>query len=372
MVSEMLDENALSTSSYFYLLYKTLPQQNNNRQDETTQQISTITSINNTIPSSNTFWDEDEWTDQCEERAKQTLEKYKQKCQIGNDISYQNLHAKQSMSNDIENNCHHYQNIASYWLKKYEEEANIHWDGFYTRNQTNFFKDRHYLHKSFPNEAQFFLGNKEGIYTLHEIGCGVGNNILPLLSKNPKLNIHCFDFSSVAIELLDQNPDFLKAKKEGRASAHVWDITKTFPQSSIANSLFTQSSIHHSDCTMLLFCLSAIDPKNMVRAVCNIASILKPGGVILFRDYGRYDEAQMKLGIQRGKGLGENFYVKNDGTRCYYFDLNDLENIFGSGPSGAKLEILELRYIRRLYRNRGNDKIRRRVWVQGRFRKPWI
>jgi len=36
----------------------------------------------------------------------------------------------------------------------------------------------------------------------------------------------------------------------------------------------------------------------------------------------------MKLGTSKGKKLGENFYVKHDGTRCYYFDLEDLRWLF--------------------------------------------
>jgi len=100
--------------------------------------------------------------------------------------------------------------------------------------------------------------------------------------------------------------------------------------------------------------------------------MLKPGGTLVMRDYGRLDEAQMKLG-KGDKELGTNFYRKGDGTGCYYFELDDLKDLFvKQHPNDNKLELLELDYIQRVYRNRGDGTTRRRVWVQGRFRKPLL
>ena len=41
--------------------------------------------------------------------------------------------------------------------------------------------------------------------TLLEVGCGVGNVILPLLEVNPQLNIIAVDFAESAIKLLREN-----------------------------------------------------------------------------------------------------------------------------------------------------------------------
>ena len=50
------------------------------------------------------------------------------------------------------------------------------WDQFYQHHQTSFFKDRHWPAVAFPNE--FSAGG-----VLVEVGCGVGNTLLPLLEK---------------------------------------------------------------------------------------------------------------------------------------------------------------------------------------------
>jgi methyltransferase-like protein 6 len=135
---------------------------------------------------------------------------------------------------------------------------------------------------------------------------------------------------------------------------HVCDISKEIPDSCKGI----------SDVTTLLFCLSAIDPSDMIVATQNVISTLKPGGILVFRDYGRYDEAQtMKLGISRSKQIKNN--RKHDGTKCYYFTLDDVRKLFSTD-----LNIIELKYLRRIYHNKGIGQRRRRVWVQGRFQKP--
>jgi len=72
------------------------------------------------------------------------------------------------------------------------------------------------------------------------------------------------------------------------------------------------------DIVTMIFVLSAIPPEAMVRALRNVAGLLRPGGVVIFRDYGQYDMAQLRFGA--GHRLEDGLYVRQDGTLAYYFD----------------------------------------------------
>lgn len=301
------------------------------------------------------FWTEDVWTKEDEEMAQQTLQSHLEKCTISSHHMPTN-----SNNNDYET----------------DYDANA-WDQFYADHGTRFFKDRHYLEKTFPEEFLYRFedkadqqsqqsGSARHSRTLVEIGCGVGNAILPLTEQETARwdVIHGLDISQHAIQLLRQDDRFVAFNKLAESQSppraifgHVCDISKELPPPCKGV----------SDVTTLIFCLSAIDPSLVSAAVQHVASTLKAGGRLVFRDYGRYDEAQMKLGTSRSKRIKDNFYQKHDGTKCYYFTLEEVEHLFGNV---AGLEILEVKYLRRVYENKSTGQRRRRVWVQGRFQMP--
>lgn len=83
----------------------------------------------------------------------------------------------------------------------------------------------------------------------------------------------------------------------------------------------------------------------------------------MFRDYGRYDMTQLRF--KKNRLLSDNFYVRGDGTRVYYFDSQEVVRLFGS-----KFTIEQNAIDRRLIVNRLRKVKMYRVWLQGKFRKP--
>lgn len=135
------------------------------------------------------------------------------------------------------------------------------------------------------------------------------------------------------------------------------DITKdALPDAAFANG--------GVDFALLLFSLSALHPDKMKAAVKKVVAAIKPGGKLFFRDYGRYDQAQLRF--RSGCKLQENFYVRQDNTRAYYFTTEEIADIF----TEAGLVPVENEYIRRQYANRLQNVVRFRVWVHAIFEKP--
>ncbi|XP_063342716.1 tRNA N(3)-methylcytidine methyltransferase METTL6 isoform X2 [Pelmatolapia mariae] len=226
--------------------------------------------------------------------------------------------------------------VSDFKQMKLEKEAQKNWDLFYKRNTTNFFKDRHWTTREFEElkACREFESQK---LVLLEAGCGVGNCIFPLLEDDLNIFVYACDFSPRAVEFV-------------RCDLTKDDLMENVPESSV-------------DVITLIFVLSAVHPDKMKLVLENISRVLKPGGFVLFRDYGLYDHAMLRF--KPGNKLGENFYVRQDGTRSYFFSKEILAELFEK--TGFKCVAND--YVLRETVNKKEGLCVPRVFLQSKFMK---
>ncbi|KAM7334448.1 hypothetical protein ACRRTK_007768 [Alexandromys fortis] len=283
----------------------------------------------------------------------------------------------------------------------YEVNAHKYWNDFYKIHENGFFKDRHWLFTEFPelapshnpltdlsldsekSEVSKDRSGEDGLgFTTERHGCSwtscgcdtqgppVEETVTRELShleicadefpgssatyrilevtfiflimelvktarlntSNPNLFVYCCDFSATAIELVKTNSEY----DPSRCFAFVHDLCdedQSYPM--------PEGSL---DVVVLIFVLSAIVPDKMQKAISRLSRLLKPGGVMLLRDYGRYDMAQLR------------------------FKKDELHALF----TAAGLEKVQNLVDRRLQVNRGKQLTMYRVWIQCKYSKPLL
>lgn len=85
------------------------------------------------------------------------------------------------------------------------------------------------------------------------------------------------------------------------------------------------------DIVTCIFVFSAIPPEKFAMAVHAIEQVLRPDGLVLFRDYSRDDAAQQRFKDDRK--LSDSLFVRQDGTLAYYFAQDELHALFTSNGS---------------------------------------
>ncbi|KAJ1461599.1 S-adenosyl-L-methionine-dependent methyltransferase [Pelagophyceae sp. CCMP2097] len=172
-----------------------------------------------------------------------------------------------------------------------------------------------------------------------------------MLKAHPRLRAVAFDFAPRAIEALRAHADF----DSRRCNAVVCDVAhEPLPVLDCS-----------ADYVTCFFALSAVAPRDFPTVAQKLAQALKPGGRLLFRDYGRYDLAQLRF--KKGRRLGENHYVRSEGTLSYFFTPDQLVSLF---QTGAGLEVVDCGFNKRNQLNRATEEERKRVFVQAHFSKP--
>jgi methyltransferase-like protein 6 len=257
------------------------------------------------------------------------------------------------------------------------------WDAFYALKPT-FFKDRHLLRAALPEimppavradpraHIPPLCGAGGGVgagggggqddcslpLVLVEAGCGVGNALFPVLRANPAAFAFAFDFSATAIALLHSSPEYDPA----RADAFVADLAR--PESYVSVVLARSPA----DYVLTVWALSALPPGPMLEAAASgLAQLLRPGGMVLLRDYADGD-MRMHMFRERGQDGGPSgrLFTRGDQTWAYFFTVGDLSALMGR----AGLDTVECRVEERVVENRKNGVKMHRRWLVGRFQKP--
>ena len=237
------------------------------------------------------------------------------------------------------------ENVES--LEEFLDTQSKNWEKFYKFNKTNFFKDRHYILEEFLE----LKNDKRDKITLLDMGCGVGNSFYPLLVRLPNLYINAFDFSKRAINMSKTHPMYEKEKY--RINVYDLDLVKD----DIPNK--------NNDYGILMFVLSAIKPEEHERVVEKISKVINKGGILYFRDYARYDMAQIRFAKRKKNRVGDNLYMRKDKTLSYFFDKNEIEKLFIK----YGFSIVNSNLICRLIENRKENKKMHRLWLQIKFKK---
>ena len=237
------------------------------------------------------------------------------------------------------------ENVES--LEEFIDIQSKNWEKFYKFNKTNFFKDRHYILDEF-NELK--NDSREKIILL-DMGCGVGNSFYPLLIRLPNLYVNAFDFSKRAVNMAKTHPIYEKEKT--RINLYDLDLVND----DIPNK--------NNDYGILMFVLSAIKPENHEKVIEKISKVINKGGILYFRDYARYDMAQLRFAQRKKNKVGDNLYMRKDKTLSYFFDKNEIEKLFIK----YGFSIVNSNLICRLIENRKENKKMHRLWLQIKLKK---
>ena len=213
--------------------------------------------------------------------------------------------------------------VSDFDKRRFNDQPEKWWNTFYSNNTSNFFKDRKWLHQEFPVLSRVTKADSPPAVVL-EVGAGAGNTAFPILksNENPRLMVHACDFSTKAVELLKAN----EAYDSAHIRASIWDISgESLPDGVQEESV---------DVVILVFIFSALNPKQWDSAVKNVWKVLKSGGEVCFRDYGKGDLTQVRF--KKGRLMEDNFYIRGDGTRVYFFEEAELRNIWAGGIQSSR------------------------------------
>ena len=123
------------------------------------------------------------------------------------------------------------------------------------------------------------------------------------------------------------------------------------------------NKVDQVDIASMIFVLSAIRPILFKIVLQNIHKVLKPNGLLIFRDYAINDMAMFRF--KQGTKINDRHYLRQDGTTTYFFTLEEMKVLVES--VGFVMEMNEL--IERRTVNKKENVDVPRIFLQGKYRK---
>jgi methyltransferase-like protein 6 len=248
---------------------------------------------------------------------------------------------------NIRDNDQEYPRLYS---KTYSDE----WETFHrTHSAGRFFKEKRYLTLEFP--CLLDKGDDESGLRVGEIGCGCGSALIPVLRENKRVNAVGCDVSETATQVFREMCQKAGIEND-RVELHVHAAGKS------KSSPFQDDSC---DRMMVIFTLSAMRPSEMTGALCEAKQALKKGGLLLIRDYGLYDMAQLRFPGSQLIDHVNMVYQRADGTLSSFFSREQLESM----AKGVGFWCKECKYVCTNIINKKDGKNMRRVFIHGVFEK---
>lgn len=234
------------------------------------------------------------------------------------------------------------------------ERTGYSWEDFHHSHSTGrFFKEKRYLPIAFPRLKETY---ESRMHVIGEIGCGCGSALIPVLRENPDAIAVACDVSPTAIEFF-------------QSICADADIDRERVQLSVyaagSESGVSPFEVQSLDTMMIIFTLSAFHPNDMQYVLREAWVALKDGGVVVFRDYGLYDMAQLRFHGNQLVDERHLVYRRGDGTLSNFFSVEFLEGEFQK----AGFSTIECRYVTTYVRNAKKNVTMKRVYIHGEFQK---